>query len=90
MNSMANKTTKMTKKQTIEVRGDELQFIMENEPTAFARTIAESLTSEGYPIDRVKVHQELRTIKKQYDRRIIEKARYLLKVLGHIDHNPYI
>jgi len=74
-----------TPSETIEITGNELQFIMNNEPTAFARTVAEALIAEGYKTDRVKVFQELRTIKKRYDARIINKSRELLKVLSQVE-----
>lgn len=74
-----------TQNETIEVTGNELQFIMNNEPTAFARSVAEALQREGYNVDRVKVFQELRTIKKRYDSRIISKSRELLKVLSQVE-----
>lgn len=85
MNQQINTTAKT---QFIEVRGDELQFIRKHAPKAFPRMIAEALTAEGYPIDRVTVHKELHTIKDQYDSRIITKTRELLKVLSKVVFNP--
>jgi len=69
----------------IEVSGNELQFIRKNAPKAFSRTVAESLTSEGYSVDRVTVHKELHTIKDGYDARIISKSRELLKILSNVE-----
>lgn len=69
----------------IEVSGNELQFIRKHAPKAFARTVAESLTSEGYVVDRVTVHKELHTIKDGYDARIISKSRELLKILSNVE-----
>ncbi len=70
----------------IEVTGNELQFIRKNAPKAFARTVSESLIAEGYNVDRVKVHQELHTIKDLYDKRIIIKARELLKAIQQVEY----
>ncbi|WP_149525670.1 hypothetical protein [Sphingobacterium hotanense] len=70
----------------IEVSGNELQFIRKHSPTAFPRTISEALIKEGYLIDRVTVHKELRTIKDGYDPRIISKARELLKLLSGVEY----
>jgi len=72
--------------ETIEVAGNELQFIRKHAPKAFARTVAEALQREGYDVDRVKVHQELHTIKDGYDARIINKSRELLKVLSQVEY----
>jgi len=69
----------------IEVSGNELQFIRKYAPKAFARTVSEALQREGYDVDRVKVHQELHTIKDGYDARIINKSRELLKVLSQVE-----
>lgn len=72
--------------EVIEVDGNELQFIRKHAPKAFARTVSDALTMEGYPVDRVKVHQELHTIKDGYDARIIRKSRELLKVLSKVEY----
>lgn len=69
----------------IEVSGNELQFIRQHAPKAFTRTIAEALTTDGYPVDRVKVHQELHTIKDGYDPVIINKTRELLKAIKKVE-----
>ncbi len=69
----------------IEVSGNELQFIRKNAPTAFPRIVAEALSREGYPIDRVTVHKELHTIKDMYDSKIIYKSRELLKTLSNAE-----
>ncbi|WP_282635816.1 hypothetical protein [Sphingobacterium thalpophilum] len=72
--------------ETIEVAGNELQFIRKHAPKAFARLIAEALTAEGYPTDRVKVHVELHTIKDRYDKKIILKTRELLKNIKNVEY----
>lgn len=68
----------------VEVTGNELQFIRKHAPKAFARTVSEALTAEGYRVDRVTVHKELHTIKDGYDAKIIAKSRELLKVLSKV------
>lgn len=73
----------------IEVSGNELQFIRQHAPKAFAGTIAEALTAEGYLVDRVKVHQELHTIKDGYDPIIINKSRELLKAIKKVEFDPH-
>jgi len=73
----------------IEVSGNELQFIRINAPKAFAGTISEALKTDGYIIGRVKVHQELHTIKDRYDLVIINKARELLKAIKNIEFEPH-
>lgn len=74
------------KNETIKVNASELQFIFENEPRAFARTISEALAAEGYDVNRVKVFQELRTIKGEYNKRIIDKSRELLKTIQKVEY----
>lgn len=72
---------------TIEVDGNELQFIRKNAPTAFARIVSEALSQDGYPVSRVTVHKELHTIKDQYNHRIIAKSRELLKAISKVEYN---
>lgn len=79
---------KTPKKELIEVRPDELLFIRKNAPTAFARIVSESLMTDGHRIDRFKVHNELTTLKDNYDSVIINKARELLKVLSNVEYQP--
>ncbi|NQD71654.1 hypothetical protein HP439_13070 [Sphingobacterium shayense] len=74
-----------TQTEIIQVSGNELQFIRKHAPKAFARTVSEALTAEGYPVDRVTVHKELHTIKDGYDTRIINKSRELLQVLSKVE-----
>lgn len=71
----------------IPVDVNELQFMRENGPTAFARTISEALEADGVLIDRVLVHKELSTLKDGYDARIIRKARELLKVIKKVEYH---
>lgn len=82
---MNQQISNTAKSEFIIVRGDELQFIRKHAPKAFARTVSDALTAEGYPIDRVTVHKELHTIKDEYSLRIISKARELLKVLSNVE-----
>jgi len=70
-----------TNPSTIKVEHEELVFMRKYAPTAFARTITEALANEGYQTNRIKVHNELNTLKDEYDERIINKARELFKVL---------
>lgn len=70
-----------SKLELIKMDHQELIFIRKYAPIAFARTITESLSNEGYVTTRFKVHNELNTLKDEYDNRIISKARELLKVL---------
>lgn len=69
----------------IEVSGNELQFIRQHAPKAFTGTVAEALITEGYQVGRVKVHQELHTIKDGYDSVIINKTRELLKAIKNVE-----
>jgi hypothetical protein len=62
----------------IKVSVEELKFMKDNAPKAFASSISEALLKEGYEVSRVKVHQELTTLKDTYDPRIIEAARRVL------------
>lgn len=72
--------------ETIEVTGNELQFIRKHAPKSFARTVSEALNAEGFPIDRVAVHKELHTIKDGYNAKIISKSRELLKLLAGVEY----
>ncbi|SJN51570.1 hypothetical protein FM120_31335 [Sphingobacterium faecium PCAi_F2.5] len=69
----------------IEVTGNELQFIRRHAPTGFIRIVSQALIAKGHNINRVKVHQELHTIKDGYNPLIIDKARELLKVLAGVE-----
>lgn len=76
-------TTK--KREFIKVSIEELQFIRNNSPKGFPRLVSEALTAIGYPIDRVRVHKELHTLKDNYDSIIILKTRELLKLIQKVE-----
>lgn len=80
---MSNATTI----ETIQVTGNELQFIRKHAPKSFARTVSEALNAEGYIVDRVTVHKELHTIKDGYNARVISKSRELLKILAGVEYD---
>lgn len=82
---MKQQSSNLPKSELIEVDVNELQFIRKNAPKAFARTVSEALTAEGYPIHRVAVHNELRTLKDGYDSKVIAKTRELLKAISKIE-----
>lgn len=73
--------------ETIQVTGNELQFIRKHAPKSFARTVSEALNAEGYIVDRVTVHKELHTIKDGYNARVISKSRELLKILAGVEYD---
>lgn len=81
---MASNERKNTKK--IEVTGNELQFLRRNAPKGFASIIVDQLKDQGYNVGRVKVHQELHTIKDFYDYNIISEARNVLKRLKGLEY----
>lgn len=64
---------------------EELDFMRKNAPKAFPRLITEALEAQGYKTSRVKVHQELVTLKDEYDVRIIETARRVLLAIKGVD-----
>ncbi|NJI75861.1 hypothetical protein HCX49_21930 [Sphingobacterium kitahiroshimense] len=64
---------------------EELDFMRKNAPKAFPRLITEALEAQGYKTSRVKVHQELVTLKDEYDVRIIETARRILLAIKGVD-----
>ncbi|MGJ1419958.1 hypothetical protein ACR79T_10055 [Sphingobacterium spiritivorum] len=67
---------------------DELLFMKNNWPTGFPRIVSDALLAEGITMDRIRVHNELTTIKSSYDARIIEKARKLLKEIKGLEYEP--
>jgi restriction endonuclease Mrr len=70
---------------SITVSIEELDFMRRNAPKAFPRLITEALEAEGYKTSRVKVHQELVTLKDEYDVRIIETARRVLLAIKGVE-----
>lgn len=60
----------------------ELLFIRQNAPKGFYR-----LVSENINISRVKIINELRMIKDDYDAHIITESRRLLKVIKGLKYN---
>ncbi|WP_447767037.1 hypothetical protein [Sphingobacterium faecium] len=76
------------KNTTIKVSIEELDFMRKNRPKSFTTSICEALQTEGHKVNRVKVHQELTTLKDEYDERIIDAARRVLRAIKNVEFNP--
>jgi len=76
-----SETKAIPKLDLVKIDHEELIFIRKYAPKAFARTITDSLANDGYEANRYKVHNELNTLKDEYDLKVINKARELLKAL---------
>lgn len=76
-----SETKAIPKLDLVKIDHEELIFIRKYAPKAFARTITDSLVNDGYEANRYKVHNELNTLKDEYDLKVINKARELLKAL---------
>jgi len=75
---MKEKTT-ICKTALIKLDHNELIFFRKYAPKGFPRIVCDELLAEGYSTNRIKVHNEITTIKDEYDERIIQKARVVLK-----------
>jgi len=78
---------KSTKSDNLTIDHREILFIRQNAPKRFASIVSEALEIEGINVSRIKVHQELSTIKDVYNRAIIEKARDILKHVYNLEYS---
>lgn len=86
---MTLQTNPEPKNDTVQIDHRELLFFKRNAPNkGFASLVAEMLEKDGIQISRVRVHQELTTIKDRYNRSVIEKAREVLKGLTGEEYDP--
>lgn len=63
----------------------EILFIHENAPNGFAALVHQNLVQSGYSINRMQVHRELFTHKREYLKPVIEEARRLLKAIKQVE-----
>lgn len=75
--------------ETIKVSARELLFIKKNWPSGLPARISDALTASGRDdLTRWKVHRELTTIKDEYDKDVILKAREIIEVTKGVKFNP--
>lgn len=81
----------MRNNNNIEVDKEEILYFIEHSWTGFPSLVLENLKARGIKSNRQKIHKELTSIKKSYDRAIIESARHLLKSVKGLEYssNPY-
>lgn len=70
----------------IQVDAREIIFFKENAPTGLVSLIIENLKEKGIEINRVQVHREITTIKKNYLKEVIFEARRLIKAIKGIEY----
>lgn len=63
----------------------EILFIHKHAPSGFASLVLDNLLEAGYTINRMQVHRELFTHKREYLKPVIDEARRLLKAIKNVE-----
>lgn len=71
----------------IKINHDELIFLYCNSTSTIRRMVLENLLEKGVSTTRFQIDKELRTLKKTYNKNIIEETRRILKVVKGLEFN---